>query len=374
MGLGIRCGLAVALACAGVVPAVPLAQADGLPAPRTVHVRMSARHIQGPHSLAAGRYRLQVRAPGHGFGQLLLVKPLPGYTVAQFKDDSVGAEGFPRARRNTRLFGGINLHPGRTGAMWETLFTGRYWLCGFTPQHQRIPVVTTLHVHGAPTVSRFPRTVAEVASLPRLGLHLDRRSIPSTGQILVRNIATNPHSIDFMPLKPGFTYRDYLRYSRNTRGSLPGSIGATTRTGLASQNVGFVMRYHLRPGRYVVFVDEGFLAGPPNLRRFSSPLTVRDSSAGRLLDVPGRPTPKAAVKAFVAARGDLGIKLDLDSPYSVEVRGDRATVTYIPALTPGMHTEYRFVVSRNSNEEWVVQGVKDCTVGFRTQCKEMRLR
>jgi hypothetical protein len=117
-------------------------------------------------------------------------------------------------------------------------------------------------------------------------------------------------------------------------------------------------------------------------------------SAGRLLDGPGRPTPKAAVKAFAAARDGLGkavyvcsrsgtrrdgtckrFKPDpLDSPDSVEVGRERAIVTYIPAITPGMHTEFRFVVSRNSNEAWVVRGVKECTVGFRTQCREMSLR
>ena len=124
-----------------------------------------------------------------------------------------------------------------------------------------------------------------------------------------------------------------------------------------------------------------------------------DAAKSPLLDVPGRPTPKhdarrrearlvahdvvAAVKAFAAARDDLGMavyvnrkrfKPDLDNPDSVEVRKERAIVTYIPAITPGMHTEYRFVVSRNSNEEWVVRGVKNCTVGFRTQCAEMSLR
>jgi len=266
--------LAVTVVSAGLVPTVQVAQAESLPAPPTVRVGMSARSIRGPESLAAGRYRLQVRAPQHGFGRLQIVKPRPGYTVAQFRHDLVGAEGFPRLRRNTRSFGGVNLHARGTGVMWETLFAGRYWLCGFTTQMQRIPNITTVHVHGIPTASRFPRVTAEATNLERRGVRITRRSIPRTGNLLVRNRSHITNDILFLRLKPGFTYVDYLRFSRSGRGGTPVGIPGRL-TQLQSPGAGFVLHYRFEPGRYVVTTIAGLFANAPNLRRLSSPLAVR---------------------------------------------------------------------------------------------------
>jgi hypothetical protein len=278
MARACRMLLASLLVCSGSVPGVQLAQADTLPAPAHANVRMTIQRIHGPDSLAAGRYRIEVRAPRRGFGRMLLVKPDRGYTRAELLQDIVGAGGFPRLARNSRSFGGVEMHAGGTGVMWETLYAGRYWLLGFTVQRQRVPSVDTVHVHGSPTASSFPRVTAHATNIDHLGLRFTH-SIPRVGRMLIRNRSSQTDSVVLMPLKRGFKYADLLRWIRRPRGEFPGNFSGIRRTMLLAPNAGFVLRYQLRPGTYVATAGRGFLGGPgrespARLRRVIRPVTV----------------------------------------------------------------------------------------------------
>ena len=155
----VRCSLlAMALAGAGTMATVPVANADRLPAPRQVVVRVTTSGVHAPDSLHAGRYRMEVRVPQRSMGIVLLVRPDAGYTLADLRADARAARrpgdaANRRIRESIRFFGGTQVRPGSTGALWETLYAGRYWLVGFANSGRT--TFETVHVHGTPTASRL---------------------------------------------------------------------------------------------------------------------------------------------------------------------------------------------------------------------------
>jgi hypothetical protein len=222
-----------------------LAQADHLPAARDLNVRLKPDGAQARDSVRAGRYRIEVRTPRRAFGVLTLLKPDRGFTRADLR------HGRGNVGKNLRSFGGLTLHPGQTGVMWETLYAGRYWLMSETfgprPSRERI---RTIRVHGTPSPSRFPRVSAEAFNRDN-GARITAR-IPRAGRMLIRNTSPRLDAIVLLPLKDGFTYREFLAWlRRDGEGKSPLRLGFRI-TGYTSPGVGYVLRYRLRPGNWVV--------------------------------------------------------------------------------------------------------------------------
>jgi hypothetical protein len=281
MGAVRSCLLAVALMASGIVPAAASAQAADLPAPRQLTVRLTSTGAHAPDSVAAGRYRIQVRAPRRGLGLLVLVKPDRGYTQADLHADARrGPAGNRHIQQSLRFFGGVQTHAGGTGALWETLYAGRYWLLSFSSERPRRFSIETVHVHGTPFASSFPRVSAEVTSLDH-ALRITRR-ISATGRMLIRNDTAGTDSLFFIPLRRGATYEEFLRALRRRHADLPIRFRGFRTTLPLAADAGYVLRYRLRPGTYVVVGFSAFnaLLHPRNapLRRLVRPVRVRPGS------------------------------------------------------------------------------------------------
>ena len=233
------------LLAASLAPAGSPAQADRVPAPGDLTVRVTADGVRAPESVQAGRYRIEVRAPRTLLASVLLVKPDRGFTRADLR------RGRGDVRQSLRLFGGLNLRSGQTGVMWETLYAGRYWLVSQTVSrrfHQRI---RTIRVHGSPSLSRFPRVSAEAIHRDS-GARVTAR-IPSAGRMLIRNTSPRLDALVLLPLREGFTYRDFVVWARRDgEGQMPLRWRGLRITAPISPRVGYVLRYRLHPGNWVV--------------------------------------------------------------------------------------------------------------------------
>jgi hypothetical protein len=256
----VLCSLvASALVSAGLVSATAPAQADHLPAPRQLTVRLSQAGVHAPDSLAAGRYRIELQVPRRAFGLMLLVKPDRGYTRADLRrdDERGGPAATRRIRQSLRFFGGLQVRPGGTGVLWETLYAGRYWVLGFSSETPRAFPIATVRVHGAPSASAFPRVSAEATSFDG-GLQVTPR-VPQSGRMLIRNESSRQDGLFLMPLARGADYDDFVRWVRHPRRSRPPVRFLGFRQTLPlTQGAGYVLRYRMRAGRYVVLGLEGF--------------------------------------------------------------------------------------------------------------------
>ena len=267
---------AVGTLALATVPAMSLAQADTVPAPDTVRVRMSRTDVHAPDALAAARYRLAVEAPSRFPGMLQLVKPDHGYTQAEFRADARRAGrpgGLPALKRlltKLRCFGGAVVAPGRTGALWETLYSGRYWLMAPALRPGGVDI-KTVRVHGTPGASRFPWVSANATSTNR-GLRLERR-IPRTGRMLVRNNSHVDDSLMLLPLRPGTHYADFVRWLHRPMGEMPVRFRGARVTANLSPDAGYVLRYQLHPADYVVFSFTSLIS-PGRISDVFQPLTV----------------------------------------------------------------------------------------------------
>jgi hypothetical protein len=305
--------LAVALVGASLVPAATAAQADRLAKPRDLRVRISATGVHARESLASGRYRIHVRAPRRSFGILVMVKPDRGYTRADLRSDD--RRGTPAADRriqaNLRFFGGVQMRPGRSGVLWETLYAGRYWLVGLTNLRRGVSI-TTVHVHGSPFASTFPRVSAQ-ATNSRRGIPRITRRIPHSGRILVRNTSRRVDSMLFLRLAPGVSYREFLRAVRRSKRGFPLVLrGHTFSTASLSPSAGCVLRYRLRPGTYVVMGSRG-------LNSLFSPRHRRLRQLVRPVGVHRRVQSSAqAIAGMSAAPGVFGRQHDAHAPHAVE--------------------------------------------------------
>jgi hypothetical protein len=269
---------------ASLVSPGSLAQADHLPAARDLTVRLTPDGVQTRDSLRAGRYRIEVRTPRKAFGMLTLLKPARGFTRADLR------QGHGNVEQNLRLFGGLTLYPGQTGVMWETLYAGRYWLVSQTfGRRSGRERIRTIRVHGTPSPSRFPRVSAEATNRDN-GARITAR-IPRAGRMLIRNTSPRLDGVVLLPLKDGFTYHEFLTWlRRDGDGKVPIRIGGFRLTGYTSPGVGYVLRYRLRPGNWVV-TDPRTLFGVgrqhDRLTQAFRPLRVRG----------GKPRAAAAVGA-----------------------------------------------------------------------------
>lgn len=277
----VRCSiLVIALVGSSLVPAAAMALADELPKPRELRVRLTTEEVQARESLTSGRYRIQVRAPGRSPGLLLLVKPDRGYTRADLRADNRrrSPAASRRIREGLRFFGGVEMRAGKSGVLWETLYSGRYWLVGLSARAPRVSI-KTVHVHGTPFASSFPRVSAAADSVDRGRVRVTRR-VPQSGRILVRNSSHRLDLMFFLPLERGVSYREFLRVVR--RDGFPVRLRGSMVTAQLSPNAGYVLRYRLRPGRYVAMGIRGFtsVVGPrhPRLRQLVRPVTVRRGS------------------------------------------------------------------------------------------------
>jgi len=271
----------VTLVGASLVPAGSVAQAGSLPAPRDLTVRLTPQGVRAPDAVQAGRYRIEVQAPRRAVASLMLIKPDRGFTRADLRQGRGSGQ-------RMRFFGGLTLLPGQKGVMWETLYSGRYWLLSETSgrrDHQRIQ---TVRVHGVPSLSRFPQVSAEAFNRDN-GARVTAR-IPRAGRMLIRNTSRRLDAVMLLPLKAGFTYHDFLVWvRRDGQGKSPLRMFGLRMTGFTSPRVGYVLRYRLRPGNWVV-TDPRTLFGigrrPDRLTQAFRPLrvqggTVRGTAAGR---------------------------------------------------------------------------------------------
>lgn len=259
------------------LPAISLAEADTLPAPKTVRVRMSMTEVHAPDALSSARYRLGIHAPSRIPALLDIVKPDRGYTQSDFRSDVRRAGrpgGMPALKRlltKLRYFGGAVVAPGRTGALWETLYSGRYWAMAPTVRPRGLGLdIETIRVHGTPAATRFPRVSANATGTAH-GLRLERR-IPRRGRILIRNNSTGLDAVFLLPLKPDATYADFIRWVRHPRTQMPVRFRGARLTSTLSPDAGYVLRYQLHPAEYVVFSASSL--NSRRIREAFQPLTV----------------------------------------------------------------------------------------------------
>jgi hypothetical protein len=304
--------LAVALVGSSLIPAATVAQAERLAKPRDLRVRMSATGVHVRESLASGRYRIHVRAPRRGFGILVLVKPDRGYTRADLRaDDRRRTRAADRRiQDNLRFFGGVQLPRGRSGVLWETLYAGRYWLVGLSNLRRDVSI-TTVHVHGSPFASTFPRVSAQATNGKR-GIPRVTRRIPQSGRILVRNTSRRDDAMTFLRLAQGVSYPEFLRAVRRSKDGFPLILSGAMSTASLSPNAGYVLRYRLRPGRYVAMGNRGLnsLFSPRHrrLRQLVRPVRVHRSGQA-----------SAHATAGMSAAPDLlGRRHDGRAPHAVE--------------------------------------------------------
>lgn len=294
--------VAATVVAAALVPTGSTALADGLPAPWQMSVRLTASGVKAPDSLVSGRYRVEVQAPRRSFGLMLLVKPDRGYTRADLRaDDRGGAAGIRRIRENIRFFGGVEVRPGRTGVLWETLYEGRYWVLGINSGRPRGIPIATVHVHGTPSLSSFPRISGD-ATTSRDAFRMTR-TLPQAGRLLIRNESRRDESLVLLRLRGGDTYEDFVDAVRHPRTGTV-QVGGFHQTLPLTGGAGYVLRYRLRQGRYVVMGLEGFgrlLVGRKvrHIRELTEPLTVRAERRSPRASDATRP----AHEGFLARRG-----------------------------------------------------------------------
>lgn len=263
-----------ALVGASLVCTGSLAQADHLPAPSDLVVRLAPGEVRAPNSVQAGRYRIEVRAPRAAVTTLTLVKPDRGFTRTDLRQGRGGGQPM-------RYFGGVTLMPGQTGVLWETLYAGRYWLVSQTSGPRRLRQrIQTVRVHGTPSPSRFPRVSAQAFSRDN-GTRITPR-VPRAGRMLIRNTSRQLDAMVLLGLKDGFTYRDFLGWvRRDGEGTSPMRRLSFKMTGLTSPRVQYVLRYRLRPGNWVA-TDLRTLFGigrqPDRLTQAFRPLHVHDGT------------------------------------------------------------------------------------------------
>jgi hypothetical protein len=281
----VRCALlAAAVAGLAMVAAVPAANADRLPAPRQVMARLTSSGLHAPDSLRAGRYKVELRVPARMPGMLLVLRPDRGYTLAELRADARAAvrgshAANRRIRENLRYFGGTQTTAGGSGALWETLYSGRYWLVGFGAVSGR-PTFETVRVHGTPAASRFPKVDASVTTTAN-GLQATR-FVPQSGRMLVRNTGRGADSLFMLRLTKGSTYDDFVRWAHHPRRQPPFGLRGLRSTAALSPDAGYVLRYRMRPGRYVVMESQTVIRmfGPfgakvERVRQVTRPVTVK---------------------------------------------------------------------------------------------------
>jgi hypothetical protein len=263
---------------------VPAANADRLPAPREVVARLTSSGLHAPDSLRAGRYKMELRVPAGMPGMLLVLRPDRGYSLAELRADARAAVHGSRAanrriRENLRYFGGAQTTAGGSGALWETLYAGRYWLVGFGAVSGP-PTFETVHVHGAPSASRFPRVTASVTTTAD-GLEATR-FMPRAGKMLVRNTGRGADSLFMLRLTGGSTYDDFIAWAHHPRRQPPFGLRGLRSTAALSPDAGYVLRYRMIPGRYVVLEADTvrrmfgrFGAKIERVRQVTAPVTVR---------------------------------------------------------------------------------------------------
>lgn len=302
----------VALVGASLVPAATVAQADRLAKPGDLRVRMSATGVHARESLASGRYRIHVHGPRRSFGILVLVKPDRGYTRADLRaDDRRRTRAADRRiQENLRFFGGVQMQRGRTGVLWETLYAGRYWLVGLSNLRRGV-AITTVHVHGSPFASTFPRVSAQATNGKR-GIPRITRTIPQSGRILVRNTSRRDDSLWFLRLAQGVSYREFLRAVRRSKDGFPLILSGAFSTASLSPDAGYVLRYRMRPGAYVAMGNRGlnslFSRRHRRLRQLVRPVRVHS----------GKKSSARGIAGMSAAPDLFGPLPDRRAPHAVE--------------------------------------------------------
>jgi hypothetical protein len=284
----VRCSLLVlAVAGTGLMAAMPAANADRLPAPRQVVVRLTSSGLHAPDSLRAGRYKVEIRVPSRMPGMLILLKPDRGYTRADLRADARAAVRGSRAanhriRENLRYFGGAQTTAGGSGALWETLYAGRYWMVGFGSVSR--PSFETVRVHGIPSASRFPRVTASVTTTAN-GLQATR-FVPQSGKMLIRNSGQGADSLFVIRLANGSTYDDFVGWTHHPRRQPPIRLRGLRSTAALSPDAGYVLRYRMASGRYVVMESQTVMRmfgrfgnRVERVRQVARPLTVRATGA-----------------------------------------------------------------------------------------------
>ena len=101
--------------------------------------------------------------------------------------------------------------------------------------------------------------------------------------MLIRNTGKGIDDLWLFPLVRGATYDDFVRWVRRPRVPEPFRFRGLRTTAQVSPDAGYVLRYRLRPGHYVVMdshtLNRVFLDRPVvHLRRLMRPMTVRHTA------------------------------------------------------------------------------------------------
>lgn len=208
----VACAPLVALALAGAVTAAS--------ASSSVRVVLTKHGpvVSGPTIWSPGL--VQIRATSQENDQeVTLLRLRPGYSYADFLADGRKAHGRSAGARaalahvfaNVIFAGGVDLFRGRSAGFGVDVRPGSYYLGEMTSR----PQLTLIRVAGAPSSERTAS--AATINATRSGYRIDGR-LPAHGTITFANTSTEPQRVNLIPVAPGTTRAQVLRYLRATGG------------------------------------------------------------------------------------------------------------------------------------------------------------
>lgn len=186
----------------------------------TTHVVLTKHGpvISGPTTWRLGTALIEATSQQND-QEVTLLRFRPGYSYADFLADGRKAQGHDAAARAAlaRVFthvifaGGIDLFRGQSASFSVDVSRGTYYLGEMTTR----PQLTPIHVLGARTNERVASTATITATS---GGYRVSGLLPAHGTITIANTSNAPHRLNLIPVKPGTTRAQVLRYVRATGG------------------------------------------------------------------------------------------------------------------------------------------------------------
>jgi hypothetical protein len=174
--------------------------------------------LAGPTSWRPGATRIQATSKQND-QEVTLLRLRPGYSYAQFLADGRRAQSHNAAARravahvyeNVIFVGGIDLFRGQSASFSVDVSRGTYYLGEMTAH----PHLTPIHVHGARLTERIASAATVTAS--NMGYRITGH-LPAHGTISIVNTSRAPQRLNLIPVKPGTTRMQLLRYVRKHGG------------------------------------------------------------------------------------------------------------------------------------------------------------
>lgn len=225
----------------------------------TVRVSLT-RHgpvISGPTEWRPGSVRIQAISREND-QEVTLLRFRRGYSYTDFLADGRRAHGHGAGARaaiahvlaHVIFAGGIDLYRGQSASFNVNVTTGTYYLGEMTAR----PQLTAIHVHGASSNTQVHSTATITATN---GGYRSSGQLPAQGTITIANASSALQRLNLIPVEPGTTRAQVLRYIRATGGkpNAPAPPFALRSAQLGTADISphqqMQLSYHLPAGTYV---------------------------------------------------------------------------------------------------------------------------